>query len=251
MCSFIQVIISAPEGLSCINRKHADNGATIESVRHALYSLRRLLSPSYAVIPVTGEIIIKEPWTSSCSLLVMPGGADLGYCRVLNGEGNRRIRQYVERGGAYLGLCAGGYYGSARCEFEVGDKRLEVVGKRELAFFPGTCKGCAFAGFAYHSESGARATKLNVNRALLPKGQAPGTFRTYYNGGGVFIDADNYQERGVEVVAEYAQPTEVDDDKRRSAIVYCKVGEGAALLTGPHPEYAVITQLSTRTHESF
>ena len=39
-------------------------------------------------------------------MLVMPGGADLGYCRTLNGAGNRRIEQFVRRGGAYLGFCA-------------------------------------------------------------------------------------------------------------------------------------------------
>src|ERR1700722_16034057 len=110
------------------------NGSTSESVRHCLYTLRRLLSPNYAIIPITGDTIIKEPWSATCALLVFPGGADLGYCRTLNGEGNRRITQYVNRGGCYLGFCAGGYYGSARCEFEVDDKEMAVVGDRELAF---------------------------------------------------------------------------------------------------------------------
>lgn len=84
----------------------------------------------------------------------------MGYCRSLNGNGNRRIDQYVRRGGSYLGLCAGGYYGTSKCEFEVGNKVLEVVGSRELAFFPGTCRGCAFKGFVYHSEAGAKAVQM-------------------------------------------------------------------------------------------
>ncbi|KAI9886907.1 MAG: biotin holocarboxylase synthetase [Watsoniomyces obsoletus] len=219
---------------------YSGNGATIESVRHALYSLRRLLSPNYAVIPVTGDAIIKEPWTSSCAALVFPGGADLGYCRTLNGEGNRRIRQYVERGGIYIGLCAGGYYGSARCEFEVGDRLMEVVGNRELALFPGTCRGCAYTGFKYHSEEGARAIPLKVNKETLNADQVQEQFRCYYNGGGVYVDADKYRDQGVEVLAEYAVPTEVDGGVSNAAIVYCKVGEGAALLTGPHPEFAAV-----------
>ncbi len=206
-------------------------------MRHALYSLRRLLSPNYAVIPVTGDAIIKEPWTSSCAALVFPGGADLGYCRTLNGEGNRRIRQYVERGGIYIGLCAGGYYGSARCEFEVGDRQMEVVGNRELALFPGTGRGCAYSGFKYHSEEGARAIQLKVNKETVNADQVEEQFRCYYNGGGVFVDAEKYRDQGVEVVAEYAVPTEVDGGVSNAAIIYCKVGDGAALLTGPHPEY--------------
>ena len=208
----------------------------MESVRHCLYSLRRLLSPNYAVITVTGDAIVKEPWSASCAMLVMPGGADLGYCRTLNGEGNRKITQFLERGGLYLGLCAGGYYGAKRCEFEVGNKRLEVIGDRELAFYPGICRGCAFSGFVYHSEQGARAVELKVSKSALTKGSVPDVFRSYYNGGGVFLDAPKYKDNGVEVLASYTEKLDVDAGEGAAAVIYCKVGEGAAILTGPHPE---------------
>ncbi|OAX84688.1 biotin-[acetyl-CoA-carboxylase] ligase [Emergomyces africanus] len=213
------------------------NGTTVDAVRHCLYSLRRLLASNYAVIPVTGEMIVNEPWTSSCALLVMPGGADLPYCRTLNGEGNRRIKQFVQRGGAYLGFCAGGYYASKRCEFEVGNKKLEVIGDRELAFFPGICRGCAFPGFVYDSEDGARAVELKVSKSAPAFGSVPEVFKAYYNGGGVFVDAPIYADQGVEVLASYTEDLSVDSGDGSAAIVYCKVGEGAAILTGAHPEF--------------
>lgn len=213
------------------------NGSTVESVRHCLFTLRRLLAPNYAVIPVTGDMLVREPWTSSCAAIVFPGGADQGYCRTLNGEGNRRIKQYVERGGKYIGFCAGGYYGSQRCEFEVGNKLLEVIGDRELAFYPGIARGCSFAGFVYHSEKGARAVDLAVNKTVVSSGTIPNVFKSYYNGGGVFVDAPKFKNQGVEVVAEYTDQLDVDAGEGSAAIVYCKVGDGAALLTGPHPEF--------------
>ncbi|KAL8944001.1 MAG: hypothetical protein Q9216_000710 [Gyalolechia sp. 2 TL-2023] len=219
---------------------YSGNGSTVESVKHCLYSLRRLLSPTYAVITVSGDAIIKEPWTASCALLVFPGGADLGYCRTLNGDGNRRISQYVDRGGRYLGFCAGGYYASKRCEFEVGNKKLEVVGNRELAFFPGTCRGCAFSGFVYHSEAGTRAAPLKVSKTALPKGAVPDTFRSYYNGGGVFVDAPKFDDKGVEVLASFTGELDVDPGEGSANVVYCKVGDGAALLTSTHPEFAAV-----------
>ena len=166
----------------------------------------------------------------------MPGGADLGYCRTLNGEGNRRITQFVERGGAYFGFCAGGYYASKRCEFEVGNPKLEVIGDRELAFFPGTCRGLAFPGFVYHSERGARDAELRVDKTVLTEGAVPEIFKSYYNGGGVFVDAPIYKDKGVEVLASYTEKLHVEPGEGAAAIVYCKVGEGAAILTGPHPE---------------
>ncbi|MCJ1471231.1 biotin holocarboxylase synthetase [Pseudocyphellaria aurata] len=219
---------------------YSGNGATIDSVRHCLYTLRRLLSPKYAVLTVAGDAIIKEPWTASCAMLVLPGGADLGYCRTLNGEGNRRILQFVERGGAYLGFCAGGYYGSKRCEFEVGNKNLEVAGNRELAFYPDTCRGCAFPGYVPHSEAGARNVELKVSKNALGASLVPEIFRSYYNGGGVFVDASRYHDEGVEILASFTENTHVDAGEDSAAVVYCKVGDGAAILTSPHPEFASV-----------
>ena len=209
----------------------------MEAVKHCVYSLRRLLSNNYAVISIDGDAIINQPWTPSCALLVFPGGADKGYCHTLNGEGNRRIRQYVERGGLYLGFCAGAYYGSQHCEFEKGKKPLEVVGDRELAFYPGICRGLAFPGFVYGSEAGARAVELNVTTQSFGKGSPPKSFRSYYNGGGVFVDAPKLQDQGIEILATYSQALEVDSGEGSAAVVYCKIEQGAAVLSCPHPEY--------------
>nr|POE76696.1 biotin--protein ligase [Quercus suber] len=215
---------------------YAGAGATVDAVRHVTWSLRRLLGPNYAVLTVTGEQILKEPWMSACALLVMPGGADMAYCRTLNGSGNRRIRQYVENGGRYLGLCAGGYYGSARCEFEEGKKEMEVVGDRELAFYPGICRGLAFPGFVYHSEAGARAVEIEANQDALR--DTPNRLRVYYNGGGAFVNADQYKDRGVEVVASFTEKLNIETGKSNAAVVFCKIHDGAAMLTGVHPEFA-------------
>ncbi|KAF7549424.1 hypothetical protein G7046_g8351 [Stylonectria norvegica] len=216
---------------------YTGTGTTVESVRHCIWSLRRLLSPNYAVIPITESIVLKEPWASTCALLVFPGGADLGYCQALNGEGNRRISDFVRRGGAYLGFCAGGYYGSRRCEFEVGNKMLEVIGSRELGFYPGTCRGGAFKGFEYRSERGARVVRLKVVKDALDK-DAPEETLSYFNGGGVFVDAASIKERKVEVLATYLDETDVNGGDGQAAVVICNVGDGKALLTGPHPEFS-------------
>ncbi|KAK7931506.1 biotin-protein ligase [Apiospora marii] len=220
---------------------YTGTGSTIESVKHAIYTLRRLLSPNYAVIPITESTLLKEPWGPSCALIVFPGGADLGYCRILNGQGNAIISEYVRRGGAYLGFCAGAYYGSKKCEFEVGNKPMEVVGSRELAFFPGICRGGAFAGFQYHSEKGARAVRLNVRKDIFKSaGVVPDQVTTYYNGGGVFVPFRGELGDDVEVLASYADDLNVDGGEDKAALVHCRVGLGSALLSGPHPEFSPV-----------
>lgn len=141
-------------------------------------------------------------------------------------------------GGSYLGFCAGGYYGTSRCEFEVDDKMMAVVGDRELGFYPGTCRGLAFAGFVYHSEAGARAAdlKIHADKFQDTKTNMPDTFKSYYNGGGVFVDAKKLESRGVEILASYTEDLHVDAGEGSAAVVYRKVGEGRVVLTGPHPE---------------
>ena len=88
----------------------------------------------------------------------------------------------------------------------------------------------------YHSEKGARAIELTVDKEARPGGAVPAVFRSYYNGGGVFVDASKYKDRGVDVLASYTAKLKVDPGEGVAAVVYCKVGNGSAVLTGPHPE---------------
>ncbi|KAK6198474.1 biotin holocarboxylase synthetase [Scheffersomyces amazonensis] len=203
-------------------------GSTTESVKHCIESLRYLLSPHYAVVSVGEASLLNDPWMYKTAMLVIPGGADLPYCRSLNGAGTRKIAQYVKKGGKYLGFCAGAYFASGRVEFEVGHPLLEVTGDRELQFFPGIARGCTFKGFDYKSHAGARAPKVCI------EGTTDKVY-AYYNGGGVFVDASKY--RGVEVIARYEEPIDLEDEEK-VAVIYKKVGRGDVLLSGIHPEYS-------------
>lgn len=217
-------------------------GSTVESVKACNDTLRQVLSPYYAVSNVNAETLIGEPWAPSTSLLVFPGGADLPYCRELDGKGNDSIKKFVRSGGRYLGFCAGGYYGSSRIEFEAGDPQMEVSGPRQLAFFPGLCKGSAFKGFQYNSHVGARLTKLDLEGMRRISGtngdNKLNDFECYFNGGGCFFYESKFSGT-VDVVAEYTEPLDipVPEDVRPAAIVRCKFGQGWAVLTGAHPEF--------------
>lgn len=212
---------------------YSGKGATTESVKHTIELLRQYLLPHYAVVTVSEQALLYDPWMSKTAMLVIPGGADLPYCDVLNGRGNERIASFVRKGGKFIGFCAGAYYALKRCDFEVGDPNMEVSGSRELGFFPGTSIGCVYKGFVYESHAGARAAPLDV-ASLLSQHGAPGHVTTYYNGGGMFADASSF--RNVEVLARYTGTTDVADADMAAA-VYCKVGKGDVLLTGVHPEF--------------
>jgi len=197
---------------------YVDEGVEGRSARHALSALIGLVGLG-RVRRVNHWTLRMGGWEASTALVVMPGGRDLPYLRRLGGQGNRRLRQFVEQGGAYLGLCAGGYYGAARVAFEVGGP-LEVVGPRELGFYPGTASGPAYGKnqFDYKSEAGARAARI----IHLPTGKRASV---YFNGGCAFLGPQE------QAVAHYA-----DLPGTPAAIVHCRVGLGHALLSGVHLE---------------
>lgn len=72
-------------------------------------------------------------------MLAIGGGYDTGYIQALQSDGIRNIKNYVEGGGSYLGICAGAYLACRRIEFDKGGK-FEVCGSRNLGFFQGKIK---------------------------------------------------------------------------------------------------------------
>ncbi|GAA6043803.1 hypothetical protein JCM8097_007718 [Rhodosporidiobolus ruineniae] len=210
------------------------SGVSAASRDHTLRALRSFLAHRYDVQLVTPKSLRDEPWTNNCALLVFPGGRDLPYLFDLGGKANDRIRDWVRQGGRYLGICAGAYYACADIAFEVGTP-LEVVGERELRFFPGSCRGTVFPGFQYDSDAGAREVEVTLNRAAWRDHwqQSPEACEVWYNGGGAFfLDSTTPSSSNVEVLATYSHI-----EGTPAAGVGCVFGAGKAVLWGTHPEH--------------
>ncbi|KAJ9049770.1 biotin holocarboxylase synthetase [Entomophthora muscae] len=203
-------------------------GTSLDGVENTVLFLRKLIGGRFAVRTIMPDSLANEPWIPSTKLLVFPGGRDLPYIEHLKGRANDNIYSYVHSGGRFIGICAGSYFASGRCEFEVGTE-LEVVGERFLKFFPGICRGATFKGFDYDSKSGERAVTASF---VSP----PATCSVYYNGGGSFINAASYPN--TTVLATY---DEISDPEANAAAILCRVGDkgGLALLTALHLEYNI------------
>ncbi|KAI8639527.1 biotin-protein ligase [Parasitella parasitica] len=204
------------------------NGTSLSAVNQTYTTLKAILGHAYDIIKVDASTLKSEPWEETCSLLVIPGGRDSPYCHDLNGQGTAKIKEYVHGGGHYVGFCAGAYFASQNIEFEKGNKDMEVIGSRELGFYPGTSRGTMFPGFVYNSERGAKAVSILQHQE---------TFKAYYNGGGYFVRPQQHKQ--VKVVCTYQDPGLCDDEDTVAAGVQCLVGKGSALLFGFHPEYDV------------
>jgi len=205
---------------------YAGPGSTKTCLEQAEHTLESMLKPYYRIERIYAEQILNDPWEKNAALLVIAGGEDIPYAKALNGIGNQKIRSYVENGGSFLGICAGAYYAGDFVEFAKGTE-LEVLGERELAFFPGTVRGPNLAPYVYRSERGALAAHILWKDALKFPQDTP--FTVYYNGGGYFVDAES--KNNVHVLATYDTPD------RPAAIVECEIGSGKAILSSVHFEF--------------
>lgn len=257
-----------------------DLAQTLDPIRqqlgfHTAADLRRNIGTVKATDVISGLWIV-EP---SKQILIMPGGYDMGYCKKLNGAGNEQIARFVELGGRYLGFCAGAYFASCRCVFDMynfspdwqgPDKQQSIVGDRELAFWPADAEGPflgAYDGDPRHGETTALVAEV---RLCADDGHdQPQKIPVFYNGGPVFrspqspgsqASLESSAERSLRALrrAEVASRAVLGDAAgapRRShaqamkvlatyeqggdAIVESCVGEGRVLLSAVHPEISV------------
>ena len=209
---------------------YSDRGVSATSLMHTRHMLKSL-APNYRVELINAQGVVNKDWPQDAALFIIPGGADVPYTQKLAGAGNPIIRQYVESGGSYLGICAGAYYGSGFVEFDKNGP-LEVIGERALKFFPGKAIGPILAPYDSTSNSGARVASLRMNWQSPPQPLMPGTIPVYYNGGGYFEGAKAYEH--VDVVASY----QLENDRLLPAILKMPCKQGMVILSGVHFEYS-------------
>lgn len=159
------------------------------------------------------EAVIDGRVLGMADLFVMPGGADLPYCKKLNGAGNDNIRSYVDEGGTYLGICAGAYFACQKIEFHKG-REDEICEKRELALVPATAVG-SIAELAKPFDD-----TLESAAVIELDGQS-----VLYHGGPYF----KLREQA-DILLRYSLPFEAP------AMIRTDYGDGTVVLSGVHFE---------------
>ena len=207
----------------------SDTDVVSLAVKAALTSIiMRIGKSRFHVVRISAEDVIDGTCFTNADMIIVPGGRDLPYVAKLRGSGIENIKEFIEKGGRYFGICAGAYFASGFCEFEKGSD-IEVCGERDLKLYPGKAKGCIYPGFQYDSENGARM--INVSLTTSHEGFVSNReFPVYYNGGCEFILECQSDLPKVETIANY------EDYPDKHAIVLCKYGDGRVLLSGVHPE---------------
>lgn len=199
---------------------YSDNVSSNNTLYYALGRLRGKENVAF----VNAKELMAGELTPETDLFVMPGGASRYKSAKLSGQGNKLIKEYVAKGGKYLGICAGAYFACNTTHWAK-DQPYEIVSHSELRFFPGLAEGPidAFAQAESYNGTTARLVNLEVDGV---------TVRSLYLGGCYFSPT---QETGYEVLGTFA-----DLPDTPPAIVGGEHGEGAWVLCSTHPEYDAV-----------
>ncbi len=191
------------------------------STNHLLYYALGRLRGKESIYFANANEILNGALTNKIDLFVMPGGASRYKAAKLNGAANRAIKQYVENGGRYLGICAGAYMACELTEWAK-DKPHEIITRNELAFFPGSAVGPieAFGRGDNYNQTDARLVTLEWDGKPVT---------SLYLGGCVFQPSTT---EGYQILATFSELPE-----KPAAVVCGDYGKGRWLLSSTHPEY--------------
>ncbi|MDR1401408.1 MAG: hypothetical protein LBI81_00415 [Puniceicoccales bacterium] len=195
-------------------RIYEDDGVGRRYLPHVLHMFR-----NYDAKTIDAAEVASGRWMEETALLCIPGGAARFYADKLNGRGNENIKSFVRNGGAYLGICAGAYYGAARTEFDRGGP-LEIICEDELKFFSGTAIGPAFGKLVYGTDRYAAFSDNIVSFGGVEK-----HVNVMFYGGPYFADVERDGE--ISILARYAEIN-------RPSIIHKKYGKGSVVLSGVH-----------------
>lgn len=178
-------------------------------------------------------IQIRSGALESLNGVVFPGGNARRQSEALAVEGRDAIRKYVQSGGGYLGICAGGYLATAQFDWCLGLINAQyLTGDIDV---PGL-------GMKRMSDRGVGTVKIELTEAGKKIfGLTSGLMDVRYTGGPTFCGIGFFDFSQVLVlahfrteVAQYAaqQGTMVNTP----AIIASRYGNGRAIAISPHPE---------------
>jgi glutamine amidotransferase-like uncharacterized protein len=211
----VREVLLSTQGVVAV---YVDDGAAVGKV---MRSVARELDPAYIVRAVLARDLDMTGFFDDIAVFIMPGGADLPYCRKLDGERNARLRQWVDGGGHYIGICAGAYYACAEVKFHVGCAD-EVTGPRKLSLLGATAVG-SLSEIAVPYDLTLRSA--SVVRLRLSNGRLAAA---HYHGGPKFEFPEG---TATNILARYE-----DIPGQPAAVVESHFGRGLVLLSGVHAE---------------
>ena len=178
-------------------------------------------SPELDLVLVDADMIRKGA-LDGVDLLIIPGGASVVEKKDLGSEGAARIRDFVRKGGGYIGTCAGCCL--ALEEKDDADRGIGLIPYRRIGSKGGFMMPIAL------NEKGAAAMGMDAGEYLV----------SYHGGPALEPSTNSVPDANVEVWATYASDFDCPKSKLklfgRIALVGGTYGKGRLFAIACHPE---------------
>lgn len=187
-----------------------------------------------AVGTITGAQIREEDALDEDTIaLFLPGITNdhSPYYEEIGEDGNKKIREYVENGGVFIGGCAGAYYACADILYDPPWLREPKTSQPGLNFF----NGIAHGPVPHHAkETGSPDWSVDCTHAEIEFTNHEDTKKTtdiiYGNGPMYYPDKD--EEEQLNIIARYNTV-----EGKPVAIATKQIGKGLAIFLGVLPYY--------------
>lgn len=166
---------------------------------------------------------IAEGCLKDFDVVIVPGGSGSKQAEMLKPEGREAIRRFVERGGGYVGICAGSYLATNDYTWSLGLLNAKVIDRQHWARGTGTVT-------LTFTDQGRSALQFPSDKVDV-----------YYGQGPLLAPGDKTEPKPFESLATYA--TEIAKKGAPSgvmagttAIARGAFGSGRVICFSPHPE---------------
>jgi len=194
-----------------------DEQSSSLSSRTALFWMFRWMN---ATVDVVNAADIRNGALDDYDIVAVPGGWAWAYFQDLDSSGVAKIRQFVEYGGAFFGVCAGAYFACDSIRWE------GAYIAYSLDLYPNIGNGPIEEIAAW---PGHNMTRINLNKGIDGPDLSgePDSHTVMYYGGPYFETSGT---DGVTTLATY-------DVNGEPAIIAYEYEQGRIALSGPHVEW--------------
>jgi len=160
------------------------------------------------------------------SVLIMPGGRPDLFESELGQSGSKRIREYVSRGGGYIGICGGAFIASENNVWRgwAGEPRVYYTYPGMLSLFKGTADGPVEDFTPDYQDFNCGIKTVNKDHFILSG--LDDAFTYLYDHGPMFSSSADSNEI----------PLGMSINGEKILILATQYNNGRVFLTGGHPE---------------
>ena len=154
------------------------------------------------------------------SLICVPGGDMYQYAYYLSSKGRAHIKQFIEEGGGYIGICGGSYFAASRVVWR-GDQ-LPMI---PLALFDGAAEGPINSIHPYPQYGMCQIDFTNTSHPIA-ESLPDSAWVLYYWGPHFMLD----KIIGIDILGMYS-------GEGKACMLAFEYGNGRVFLIGAHPEF--------------